>query len=521
MERLPRGQLQMNNEASWNQKFERVQKAEFDDFKYMNGKINCLLIVPPVKEATKSVYTETELRQEGAFPPLGLAYIAASLKKNNIDARIIDALAENLSDEELFCRIGSIKPDFIGITVLTQQVSMVLAIAGEIKKRSLCKYVILGGPHIHFEHMDVIKNTAVDVCVRGEGEMTFLELVKALSEGKGLSWIKGITYRGKDGKPAATEDRPFISDLDSISVPARELLNNNLYSAPISLGGGKPFSSIIATRGCPFDCHFCSLTKMWGKQRRRSVENVLDEIEELYQKYGVRKISFIDDLLVLNRKWAMDLCAGIINRGLHKKIMWDCCGRINMMTKELLKEMKKAGCKCVIYGIEFGSQRMLDFVKKGFKVEDVEPTVELTNRAGIPVKGLFMMGYPTETKETLQATINLAKSLKMDYLAVSIVAPYPGTDLYNHCIENGLLQDLDWIDIIQLRFKAIKLEHLSIEDVVNYSNKLMREYLMRPSYMARIAFRHPRAAAAFGPKIIRTFLRRFLAVSEIPHQIGH
>jgi len=460
--------------------------------------MNCLLIIPPEIDK-KSLYSKTKLNQEGVFPPLGLAYIAAVLKNSGIKVKIIDSLAEKLTEEEVLYKINDNKPDLIGITVLTQQIKTTISIVEKIKKNKLSKCIALGGPHIHFEHSSVIKNEYVDFCVRGEGEITFKELTEALIYNDNLSKVKGITYKDKKDNTIITEDRPFIPNLDDIPFPARDLLNNSLYNSPISLGGKKPFTSILATRGCPFGCHFCSLTKMWGHQRRRSVENVLNEIEEVHKKYNIKIISFIDDLLVLNKKWAIELCKGICERGLN--IKWDCCGRINLMSKELLKEMKKAGCECIIYGIEFGNQRILDFVGKGFKVEDVPRTISMTNQAKISVKGLFMMGYPTETKDTLQDTIDLAKKLKMDYIAVSLVAPYPGTDLYSYCLEHNLLQNLPWIDIMQLSFKAIKLKQLSIDDLIKYSNKINWEYMLRFSYIIRMLFKHPMQIIFFGSKI--------------------
>jgi len=468
-----------------------------------------LLLVPPVK---KSETSEGELINVGVFPPLGLAYIASSLKKNHkINIKIIDALAENLSEEALLKKVSEFSPSIIGITVLTQQIEMALSFSKKVKCQKLCKFIVLGGPHVHFEHENLIKDSNVDVCVRGEGEITFSELVDALMEGTDLSQIKGITYKEKNGGCKINEDRPFMKNLEQIPFPDRGLLNNNLYKAPISLGGEKAFTSILATRGCPFKCHFCSLSKMWkSMQRRRSVENVLDEIGELYEKSKIVAFSFVDDLLVADKKWAMELCRGLCERGLNKKIIWDCCGRIKLMTPELLKEMKKAGCRCVIYGIEFGSQRMLDFINKRITIEDIHKTISMTNKVGIPIKGLFMMGYPTETKETLQDTLNLAKSLRMDFFTVSIVSPYPGTELYNYCVERNMLVEYNWIDIMQIRHSAIKLEHLTLEEVIEYINRLMRECMMQPSYMIHMILKHPKKAIIFGPKLLRKALENYL-----------
>jgi anaerobic magnesium-protoporphyrin IX monomethyl ester cyclase len=471
---------------------------------------SCLLLVPSER---KSANQEGELMQAGVFPPLGLAYIATALEKAHpdIDINIIDALAENLSEDELLVQVEKINPDIIGITVLTQQVEMALSVTRKIKAKNNQCTIVWGGPHVHFEHEKAIQNNAVDFCVRGEGEITFAKLIAAINDKTNLRQVEGITFLDEEGQTIVTPDRPFIQDLDTIGFPARELLNIDRYSAPIALKGRKPFASILATRGCPFDCHFCSLTKMWQRrQRRRSVENVLDEIGMLYKTYGIKSISFVDDLLVLDRKWTLQLCAGLVKRGLHKKIIWECCGRIRLMTEELLLAMKKAGCRCVDYGIEFGNQRILDFVNKGFKIADVHKTVALTNKVGIPVKGLFMMGYPTETKETMQDTIDLAKNLKMDYFTVSVAAPYPGTDLYAYCVKHDLLEKSEWVDLVQLRYAAIKHENFTLDDVIQYTMRLMKACMLKPSYIMRTLFNHPAEALRFGPPLLKRLFQNFM-----------
>jgi radical SAM superfamily enzyme YgiQ (UPF0313 family) len=178
------------------------------------------------------------------------------------------------------------------------------------------------------------------------------------------------------------------------------------------------------------------------------------------------------------------------------------------MTDELLAEMKKSNCQCVIYGIEFGSQRMLDFVQRGYKIDQIYDTIRKTNKAKIPAKGLFMMGYPTETKEEVEETIHLASKLKLDYVAVSMVAPYPGTKLYQYCVEHDLLVNNhdERRDILQLRYKTIKSEHLSIDDLTYYHKKLYSKFMLRPSYALRMLRLHPREVLNYGPKFFKWLL---------------
>ncbi len=463
----------------------------------------CVLIVPPERKPDKNKFNKRELGQEGIFPPLGMGYIASFLRQNNIDISIIDSLALCLTQEEVCEKVKKEPPDFIGITVLTQQYTAAVNLARALKDIFREVPIIFGGIHVFAEHETIIKEeNSVDFCVRGEGEFTVLELINTLINGGELRNVKGITYR-ENREVVVNPEREFIKNLDELPFPARDLLPMDIYRGTIALEGGRPFSTILATRGCPFTCHYCELATMWKTQRRRSVENVLDEIEHLKKSYGVKYLEFIDDLLTANKKWAIQLCRGMCERGLDD-IQWECCGRIGLMDDDLLKEMKKANCRCISYGIEFGSQRMLDFVNKKITIKQIYDTINMTNKARIPIKGLFMMGYPTETKKDIEETLKLARRLKLDYLAVSIVTPYPGTQLYKYCKENGLLRTNDWsnYDIVQLRHQAIELEHVTLEELLEYTIRINREFLLRPSYMFRMLRRHPMKALGFGPKLL-------------------
>ena len=466
----------------------------------LNGKTRVIFLVPPEKKFSSNKYNKRGLRNESVFPPLGIAYIAAYLKKNGFEVAIIDSLALRISQEEIVSKVNEFKPDFIGITVLTQQFGAAVDLAQALKASDPKTPIIFGGIHIFSQHEEIIKSeTCVDFCVRGEGELTLLELIRTIQSGGRLSEVKGVTYR-ENGGTIVSPDREFIKNLDDLPFPAWELLPMDLYRGPISLDNRRHFVSVLATRGCPFKCHYCELASMWRTQRRRSVENVLAELEVLKNKYHIKFIDFVDDLLVADKKWAIRLFQGMVKMKLNT-IRWECSGRIGLMGEELLKEMKKAGCVCVNYGIEFGSQRMLDFVNKNITIQQIYDTVALTNKVGIPVKGLFMLGYPTETKADIEETINLSRNLKMDFLATAIVAPYPGTQLYQYCQEHDLFRVDDWkrYDISQIRFKAIKLKDMTLDELLEYNGRIDREFILRPRYMLKMLFKHPIAALKFGP----------------------
>ncbi|MBC8273345.1 MAG: radical SAM protein, partial [Chloroflexi bacterium] len=209
----------------------------------------------------------------------------------------------------------------------------------------------------------------------------------------------------------------------------------------------------------------------------------LDELEQIYEKFGVRYVRFVDDLLVANKKWATELCRGILERGLDD-LSWACDGRVGIMSEELLEELRQANCKVIFYGVEFGNQRILDFCRKGFTVEQVRQTIGMTSEVGISSYGYFMMGYPTETAETVEDTINLAVELALDHgmdsAGFSIVTPFPGTGLYEYCKSNKMLKSTDWNQYsYQLGKGIIKLEHIRDEELATLYERALYEFQFR------------------------------------------
>jgi len=448
-----------------------------------NQQIKCILVDPP-DEAPDPYQKEgasQSTQMHEVYPPLGLLYIAAALQQNGIDVRLIEARAMGLSHDEVIEQIKNENPDFVGITAITARIDAALYLSTKIKQFNPDIKVILGGPHVHFEHRSVINEPSVDFCVRGEGEITALELIKTASSGGNLRDVRGITFK-EDNEAIVNPDRPFVQNLDTFLFPARELLKSPVYRGRWT--EGKTFSPMLATRGCPYFCQFCDAPAIWGRvHRRRSVTDVLDELEQIYEKFGVRYVRFVDDLLVANKKWAVELCRGILERGLDD-LSWACDGRVGLMSEELLEELRRANCKVVFYGVEFGNQRILNFCKKGFTVEQVRQTISMTSEVGISSYAYFMMGYPTETAETVEDTINLAVELALDHgmdsAGFSIVTPFPGTGLYEYCKSNNMLKSTDWNQYsYQLGKGIIKLEHITDEELATLYERALYEFQFR------------------------------------------
>ncbi|MCG2710022.1 MAG: TRC40/GET3/ArsA family transport-energizing ATPase [Thermodesulfovibrionales bacterium] len=449
-----------------------------------NQRIKCVLIDPPdeIPDSCQRQDAHQTTEMHEVYPPLGLLYIAAELKQNGVDVRLIEARSMRLSHGEVIEEVRKENPDFVGITAITARINSALYLSAKVKEINPDIKVILGGPHVNFEHRTVIGDPSVDICVRGEGEITTLELIKTLQEGGNLENVRGITFKDKNNEVVVTPDRSNVAALDTLHFPARGLLQSPVYRGLWT--EGETFSPVLATRGCPFRCQFCDAPAIWGRmQRRRTVANVLDELEQIYKEFGVRYVRFVDDLVVVNKKWAIELCRGMRERGLND-LSWACDGRVGLMSEELLEELKMANCKVIFYGVEFGNQRILDLCKKGFKIKQVKETIEMTSKVGISSYGYFMMGYPTETIETVEDTIKLAVELALDYgmdsAGFSIVTPFPGTGLYEYCKRNNMLKSTDWSQYsYQLGKGVIKLEHITDEELAGLYEKALYEFQFR------------------------------------------
>lgn len=446
------------------------------------GKAKCILIDPPSMEVNISGEEGVkEAKEEHASsPPIGLAYIAALLRENGIEVRIIDARSLNMSHKETCALVAEESPDLVGVTVFTSQLRSALQMCQQIKEACPTTKIVVGGPHIHPLHNEVIKKGFIDYCVRGEGEFTMLELVAAISNGLDLKGVCGLTYR--DGERIVVNPaRPRIKDLDRLPFPARDLLPNHRYVGEIGGGERGRFTYTTASRGCPFKCKFCSVPQFWPVRYTRSVANVLDEMEQIAWEYNIGYVRFTDEMFGLSKRWTTELCRGMVERGLDKEIAWSCDSRVDTMSVETLDEMRRANCRVIFYGIEFGSQRILDFSGKRTTLAQIRETLDMTKRAGISPTGNFMLGYPTETVDTIEATIDLAKELDLDFCSFSIVTPFPGTELYEYCAENNLLRTDNWEEYNYFHpgEGIIELSEVPDAELINLYRKARYEYQFR------------------------------------------
>ncbi|NIR86537.1 radical SAM protein [Candidatus Bathyarchaeota archaeon] len=373
-------------------------------------------------------------------PPLGLAYLAAVLEAEGHSVKIIDASALGMSMFEIKREIERNQPEIVGVTSTTPTIREALATLRTVKDVCPDAVTVLGGPHISFLTVETMGKCAqLDVSCVGEGEMTMLDLVRAVKRKASLSDVRGIAYRS-NGSVKKTQPRPPISDLDGLPFPARHLLPMDRYSI---LGKKSTIGNIITSRGCPYSCVFCESSLLFGRRfRARSPKNVVDEMEQVIAEYKPKTIEFSDDLFTLNRRRAEAICDEIKRRGLD--IPWACSSRVDTISPKLLQKMKEAGCMLIYYGVESGSQRILNQMGKGISVKQVMDAVKRTREAGIETLASFILGFPGETMNDIAKTIAFAKKLDIEYAQFSFATPYPGTELYNIAKEKGLLITEDW-----------------------------------------------------------------------------
>jgi len=366
------------------------------------------------------------------YPPLGLAYLAAVLERDGHQVRVFDfSLDPHALPEDDVRRVCAFDPHIVGITAMTSVYHSALETA-TLLKASLGRPIVIGGPHptVYPERV-LAESPVIDYVVRGEGEETIQELVRALDGGNhDLGRIHGLTYRLR-GEVVSNPDRALISDLDALPFPARHLFELKRYG--LCTPEGQPMVTILSSRGCPYNCSYCFKGIVGRTYRQRSPGNIIAELRQVIDQYGIHNFYFIDDLFTINLRRLNILMEQLIAEKLD--IRWQCLGRVDRINAEVLRKMYAAGCRRIHYGIESGNQEVLDRIGKGIRLEQVRQAVRWTEEAGIEVKGYFMLGLPGDTEETMQQTIDLAVGLELDEAMFSLTTPFPGTRLWDELVK--------------------------------------------------------------------------------------
>ena len=379
--------------------------------------------------------------------PVSLLYLGGMLESKGVPVRIMDGQCDDLSEGAILRAIEEMKPIAIGITMLTPTSFDAHKLAAIVKKHYPNLWVLAGGTHPTVLPEETMEDRNIDVIAISEAEHTMMDIYEVLINGGDRSALKnipGIWYR--DGEEVVkTPDRPLFSDLDKLPLPMWHGVKMNLYHQVPDSTFARPIRVMMSSRGCPFKCIFCSARQVSGfKYRAHSADRVVEEMEILIQKYNARQIIFLDDNFIISKKRVFEICEKMMQKGYHKKVVWTAAGRADEVTEPLLKAMKDAGCVMISYGIESGSPRLLELMKKGEKKEHIEKAVAMARKAGLKTRGTLILGFPTETREESLETIDFAKKLGLHFAKFSLATPYPGTALYNIALERGLISSKDW-----------------------------------------------------------------------------
>ncbi|HNT35541.1 MAG TPA: radical SAM protein, partial [bacterium] len=325
-----------------------------------------------------------------SLPKIGLGYLASMLEAKGIPCEIIDAKFERLSLDEVLSRLNALKPDLVGLTAMTPDICDAALVARQAKGQNPKCWTIVGGPHAMALPRETMEEFhEFDLLIAAEGEYALVDVVRALEENRAMENIAGVAFR-KDGQVYVNPVGPWIDNLDSLPFPAwsKYPSHSDVYY-------------VLAVRGCPYRCVFC-MRSMGKTPRRRSPENVVQEIQWLVQQHHAKEFIFIDETFGLNREHVAQMLALLTDRGLHRTIRWTAQTRVDRVDEDLLRSTRTAGCYRVEFGIESGNQKILDAVQKGTTLQQAEYAVRLAKKSGLQVGCSFILGHPHETRETAQ-----------------------------------------------------------------------------------------------------------------------
>lgn len=437
------------------------------------------LLNPPVKSGSGIVREGRCMQRKGAWttvwPPISLCYCASLLVEDGFQVKINDCSAEESSMSDIKKVLSDFKPDVVILNTAT------VSIANDLSFSTIAKSILPDvkiaalGVHVSvLPEESFIMQPDLDFVIRGEPEITTLELCKAIRDNKKISTVKGISL-AEDGKILHNKSRPFLDDLDSLPYPAWNLINTKNYLVPLT---GKPFLLLMTSKGCPYNCVFCPAEPYYGKKiRMRKPEKIVDEIEWLQKKFNVKNMLFWAELFTIQKNFVLKLCQEISKRNLEVK--WVCNSRVDTVDLEMLKAMKKAGCWMIGYGIESGNQEILNKSKKGVTLRQIESAVENANKARIEVTAHAIFGLPGETRKTAEETITLLKKLDLDYIQAYCAVPWPGTKLYDIAKEKNWITRTDW-SYFEQNNSVMRTQELSPPEIEALRRKALKSFYLRP-----------------------------------------
>lgn len=429
--------------------------------------MDILLVFPP--QSLDERYSRDMGDVGGFLPPLGLLSMAAVLERDGHTVKVMDCPVNKYTISDVMNEITNFHPQIVGVAAITSLAHVTKELCEVIKNQWPETTIILGGPHPTVMPDAVANEMRADIVIGGEADGVISDVVKNLSESK----EKKIINAGK------------VMKLDALPFPARHLVDMKKYTSLPNTYKHDPHTfQVMTSRGCPFTCTFCH--DAHGVFRQRSVENVIAELKELKEKYHIKEVAFWDDILTLNKVWVHQFCEAMEREKLN--LTWSCYSRLDLVDEPMLRAMKKAGCWNIFFGIEAGSQDLLDNIKKKMTVQQMAEKVKLVKKCGIAIRGSFMIGLPGETPEKARETIQFAIDVDPDYAQFTITTPYPGTELWKTAEQFGSLdRNQNFTKWNEWQPVFIPSGYKDAQELLDMHKEAFRRFYTRPSYMLKRA----------------------------------
>lgn len=428
--------------------------------------------------------------------PIGICYVAASLLKAGFDVEIIDVIGENLSRENFKKRLSDCHADAFGIGGLIMAFNNAVDIAQMIRETYPESFIFAGNTVGSTIPEILLQNSQINAIVMGEGEITTVNLIKAVKNGRKLEDVKGIVFKNQKGGIIHTSPQPPIENLDDLPYPAWDLVPLNNYFENI----GRKVYPISSVRGCPYNCIFCCKTFIGYRVRSRSPESILKELIEVKKRFDVSSFAFFDDLFIYNKKRVMKFCA-LKMESQVSDLEWEASARVDLINEELCKALSKSHCIELGIGFESNTQQILDFYKKGITVEQCQNAADLCREHGISLSGAsFLIGAPDETYNTVKASVDFCKKNRLRY-EPHFVTPYPQTALYDYALQKGLIKDeLEYIRKIS---KIGNTNYLAVNLTDNFTDEELYALRKKSIYFPATPYKTVKFYIGEGIKILR------------------
>jgi radical SAM superfamily enzyme YgiQ (UPF0313 family) len=414
-----------------------------------------------------------------AYPPLGLLYIGTVLKNSGHELRLVDIDTEGIDEDKFKEIFNKFNPDAVGITSVTPTITDALKWA-KISKEIKDVPIILGGIHATIVPQEIIKDDFIDIVVVGEGELTAIELFKELEKPtQNLRNIKGICFK-EASNIIMCDKRPLVDNLDTLPFPDIALLKNpGAFMPPDATD--LPVATIITSRGCPGECTFCCVKDIFTRRfRARSVANIIAEINNLVNKYGIKEIHIADDTFTLIKQRAMDFCKEIKRQNIKVNFQFMNGLRADFVDRDILAALKDIGVKTVGYGVESANENILKNIKKKIPTEAVREVFKISKELGFETWAFLILGLPGETEETIRETIEFTKEIDPDFAKFFILKPYPGSEVYNQFKKDNLLLSSDYEYYGIYTRPVHRLPGLEPERIIYWQKRAFREFYLRP-----------------------------------------